>query len=123
GRPLAGLEQRVGLERQPALGRLGIRRDVVQPDQLDVAHRGVQDATQFGQLLAVTGGQEYPAHDVRAVRWYAASVVQPAAANSSRVSSSARLNTACSPVPCTSTKSPASVHTTFMSTSATTSSS
>src|SRR5262249_32673987 len=97
-----------------------------QADDLDRAgaERVVEDAAQFDELLRVARGQQDPgAHEARDFCCRAASSAHPTAPRSTRVSSSARLKTPCSPVPWTSTKSPAPVHTTFMSTSATTSSS
>ena len=54
----------------------------------------------------------------RASAWIRASSAHPACARSSILSSVDRVNVAPSPVPCTSINVPASVATTFMSTSA-----
>ena len=75
-------------------------------------------------VLQADGGTRTAAITGAYVALYdAVSSAQPTAPRSTSVSSSSRLNTDCSPVPCTSTKSPAPVQTTFMSTSAVTSSS
>ena len=58
-------------------------------------------------------------HDLhRADRWVAANWPIPCRASCSMADSSASVNVASSPVPCTSTKRPPPVITTFMSTAA-----
>src|SRR5690606_40831202 len=104
------------------LGLLRIGGYVCQSDQLHAGRGHGQDAAQFGELGVVAGGEQDPGHDANAARCRSASSWHPVSARSSNWSSSCRVKTADSPVPCTSTNSPVAVQTTFMSTLAATSS-
>ena len=122
--PGARLEQGVLVERRPRLGDIGVGRDVVQADHLQVGHLGGEDAAQLAELLGVAGRQQERSSPEQGLLLE----LRPTAgsrttARSSSASSSSRRNGTPSAVPCTSTNSPAPVTTTFMSVSARTSSS
>ncbi|ANI41204.1 acyltransferase [Mycolicibacterium vaccae 95051] len=60
---VAGLGQRVLLERRPSLGRLVERRNVIERQQGQFGHaRGVEHAAQLGQLLMVAAGDQQTRH-------------------------------------------------------------
>ncbi len=85
---------------------------------------GLQDAAQLGELGGIAGGEDDPGrHRASASCCSPVSSAQPLTARSSSSPSSCRLNGSCSAVPCTSTKLPSPVHTTFISVWAATSSS
>src|SRR5204863_4152503 len=89
-------------------------------DELDAERR--EQLGQLGELAGVVGGEDQP-HTVTgsgaasARRWAATSSAMPMPASASSASISARENVAPSAVPCSSTKPPLAVMTTFMSVS------
>ena len=121
---LARLEQRVLRERRPRLGRLRVLLDVREAHDLHTGDGGDQQPPQLGELARVAGGQQQPrGHRASAAACMRVSSAQPVTARSSSASRVGRSNTAPSAVPCTSTKLPSPVQTTFMSVPARTSSS
>src|SRR5699024_7017284 len=119
----ARLDERVALERRLGLRWLVVRRHVDQPDNLYLGDEGGEDPLQLSDLAWVARRQEDLGHDASALRCSSASSAHPFAARESSASSSSRPNGSASAVPCTSTKRPSPVMTTFMSVSARTSSS
>ena len=127
--PLAGLEQRVLGEGEPGLGHVVVGGHVVEPDHVDrtagpATSRMRRSSASFLALRVATSSLRAPGRaSGRPLVSVGQRAEQPATARSSRALSSSREKTPASPVPCTSTKSPVPVQTTFMSTSALTSSS
>src|SRR5690606_33259395 len=137
-RRVPGLGERVLLERRPCLGGLVERLHVRHPDDLEAVYPGLgQNATQLLEFARVPRRQQHPRTHLEpfffgcggsgsspgygapsASAWIRASSAHPACARSSILSSVDRVNVAPSPVPCPSIHVPASVATTFMSTSA-----
>src|SRR5690606_25100190 len=130
GRERPRLDERVGGEAGAVLhGRRGAQicgtGDIVPAQARD---EGRKDGPHLPHLVGVVRREGEPGHgrsyllSARAAACSRASSALPAAASASRASSSARENGAPSAVPCTSTKPPSPVMTTFMSVSARTSS-
>src|SRR5688572_4870287 len=127
GEEIARLRERVLLERLVRLDRLFVWRfGNARFGEIDHRHAvALEDGTQLAQLSGAARREHQ--HSVArqrpsAPRWRASSSPRPRVASSRSRSSSARSNVPFSPVPCTSTNLPSLLITTFMSTSATTSS-
>ena len=89
----------------------------------DFMTSGTDQGTQLTDLPGTAGGEQQSNGQAPSARRCASSSsLMPFVARSSSASTSPRANVPCSPVPCTSTNRPSLLMTTFMSTSATTSS-
>src|SRR5690606_40859360 len=104
------------------LGRVGLHAQLGQGDN-GAGGRAAEDLPDLAHLVpAARGEDEGRGHCPSAARWRSISRATPRAARSRSSSSCGRVKVPCSPVPCTSTSSPDSRATTFMSTRAATSS-